>query len=79
MKIISGPKKWSMEISCNHCETLLEIEAEDVKAGYRHGAYCEQGEWTYFVICPVCEEEIECDFSILPKVAKRYADSKFKK
>jgi hypothetical protein len=42
MKIISGPKKWSTEISCNDCETLLEIEAEDVKAGYRHGAYCEQ-------------------------------------
>lgn len=77
MKIISGAKKWSTDISCVNCGAVLEIETEDVKAGYRHGSYCEKGEWIYFIICPVCEEEIECD--ILPRVAKRYADSNYKK
>lgn len=59
MKIIKNnlnaePKNETMEETCNHCNSILEIEPNDLHEGWL-GAY--------FYTCPVCGKESMC-FSI---------------
>lgn len=51
MKIIEE-KKWSKQITCNCCTTVLEIYQEDI----RSSSY-EDGK-EYYVTCPSCTNEI---------------------
>jgi len=65
MKIIKEKNKkqlFPMRISCEHCDSELEIEQEDLSYDFSFRKYEDDIEYPY-ITCPVCNQKqrIKCD------------------
>ena len=77
MKILEkgiNKNNWTLEVKCNGnyvtkgCNTLLEINAKDIK----HKVYNNKDD-EYYVICPICKQPITVEDAKIPDVIKKYA------
>lgn len=69
---------WPKEVTCGQCGSVLEVQLDDMDAGFFDGSYLEEGDFKFHITCPVCGwERIHFDEAILPKdvrvkLAKHY-------
>lgn len=75
MKILKthNPADWSLKLTCNKCDSELEVEAKDVGHEWMNGDMREPGYDSYAIQCPVCEEVIDLSKDKLPKVVQLQA------
>lgn len=81
VEIIEGPKEgWHYEWTCKQkgCGAKLRALASDVRIGEFDGAYCESGEWKFYVTCPVCGEQKTLKDSDVPPLVQTQARKKSK-
>lgn len=73
MKIIkkADTTQWSHRVTCDMCDSELQVESSDVKYQYHEGydqrepAYDE-----YYTFCPVCSVKIDIPDDKIPKALK---------
>lgn len=70
MRVISGPDKWTKQVTCKArgCGSVLELEAADVKPGAFGANYGgDSPELKFYVECPSCAHPVFIDTSDLPR------------
>lgn len=65
MKIIKYGEGYPIRITCNKCESILEIELEDIRASVEQ--FMLKQECTKYIVCPVCGEK-----SVIEKTVNVY-------
>jgi hypothetical protein len=70
MKIIKQENidDWNYECKCSKCNSELLAEKPDVKFHSYEGDMREAGYTTYYVICPVCSNQINIESVVIPKL-----------
>jgi hypothetical protein len=67
------PKSWKKDITCNHCQTILEIETSDLLYEGENGDWHDSGWERYSVICAACNCETTIsseDYKNIPEIIK---------
>lgn len=71
MKIIKVKEnEWSQEVTCNNCESTLEVEEADVKYGKFYSGMDAEVSWDYYAVCPVCRKNKFFNEWDIPKYLK---------
>jgi hypothetical protein len=58
---------WKYVYTCSHCESELEVEANDVQHRHLH-AYLTDVSDLFFCTCPVCHKEHPLSTNKIPKL-----------
>jgi hypothetical protein len=69
---------WSFHSRCATCESLLEVEEQDITYEYYRGDQrdCSPGKEDYSYICPVCDEDNEVNGSEIPILPRKRIEDK---
>lgn len=93
MKVLSSPdiSNWKSTCSCYQCSSKMEIDGNDLqykktqKSSYddRWGENSTYTAEVYYVVCPMCQKEIEINtvsekmpFLLLQKIRAKYEKTK---
>jgi primosomal protein N' len=58
VKVITDNREgWSKQVTCNDCNSMLEIEESDLSVGFFNGDAWERGQRGIFFECPLCEHQ----------------------
>jgi len=66
MKVVES-RPWVLRVDCPHCNSVLDIETEDIGArNYAVGYGGETDEWEPYALCAVCKGEIRFKLGKVP-------------
>lgn len=69
--------EWSLRVTCDSCDSELQVEANDVNHQYHEGYDQREPAWDeYYAFCPVCSTKIGFSEDKIPKVVKVKLKSK---
>lgn len=78
LKYSVNPKTWTLAITCDWCQSQIEISANDLSHEGERGDYRDPGWDRYTVDCGACGQEIEIPEKKLPNIIQSYAERKKK-
>lgn len=78
MKIISQKSGWVGQVKCEHCETVMEVEQEEILYGRFYSGMDAEESMEYYVKCPVCGENVFFDQRKMPGWVKVLIANKHK-
>lgn len=67
---------WSIKHTCAHCDSVLQVEANDLVYTHHSGYYNETSYDTYGITCPVCRANFNIPSDQIPKLVKLQAQNK---
>jgi hypothetical protein len=78
MKVISqvNIEDWSYECICDHCDSKLQVESNDLIYKFYDGDFREPGYSVYQVTCAVCNNMLDISGNKIPKLIQIEAEKK---
>lgn len=67
---------WSYKHKCSSCESLLQIESNDLTHYHYSGYYNEPSYDTYSTVCSVCRSPITVPTDSIPKLVQLKVQNK---
>jgi hypothetical protein len=84
MKVIKKEdvSNWSYQHTCKNCDSVLEVEASDLRYWHHTGSIREPSYDSYDALCPICNNSFGIILDDIPKlirieVKKRAEDNRF--
>lgn len=79
LKYSIDPKDWKLALTCDWCDSQIEVNADDIFHEGERGNYAEAGWDRYTCNCGACGVEIEISEKKLPNIIQSYVEKRNKK
>lgn len=77
MKILKvRSNEWSKEVVCRNCESTLLAEDADLKYGKFYSGMDAEESMDYYIVCPVCGENVFFNEKDIPNYLKAKLSAK---